>query len=36
VQALRRESRNKLGRYDVLHSHFRSDPAEHALATIKR
>ena len=36
VQALRRQSRNKLGRYDVLHSHFRSDPGKHALATIKR
>jgi hypothetical protein len=36
VQALGRESRNKLSRYDVLYSHFRSDPAEHPLATIKR
>ena len=36
VQALRRESRNKLSRYDVLHSHFRSDPAKPALAAIKR
>jgi len=36
VQALGRERRNKLSGYDVLHSHFRSDPAKHALATIKR
>ncbi len=35
VQALRRESRNKLGRYDVLHSHFRSGPAKYALGTIR-
>jgi hypothetical protein len=26
VQALRRESRDKLSRYNVLHSHFWSDP----------
>jgi hypothetical protein len=36
VQALWRESRNQLGRYDVLHSHFRPAPAKHGLATIKR
>ena len=36
VQALRRESRNQLGRYDVLHSHFRPAPAKHGLATINR
>jgi hypothetical protein len=36
VQALRREGRNQLGRYDVLHSHFRPDPEKGSLATIKR
>jgi hypothetical protein len=36
VQALRREGRNQLGRYDVVHSHFRPDPEKGGLATIKR
>jgi hypothetical protein len=35
VQALRRESRNKLSRYDVLYSHFRSDPAKHRFGNNK-
>ena len=30
VQALRGESRNQLGRYDVLHSHFRPDPEKYS------
>ena len=32
VQALRREGRNQLGRYDVLHSHFRPDPEKNSTA----
>jgi hypothetical protein len=36
VHTLWRESRNQLGRYDVLHSHFRPAPAKHGLATINR
>ena len=35
VQALGRESRNKLSRYDVLYSHFRSDPAKHRFGNNK-
>jgi hypothetical protein len=35
VQALRRESRNKLSRNDVLYSHFRSDPTKHPLGNNK-
>jgi hypothetical protein len=35
VQALRCESRNKLGRYDVVHSHFRPDPEKQALGDNK-
>jgi hypothetical protein len=35
VQALRRESRNKLGRYDVLYSHFRSKPAKRPFGNNK-
>jgi hypothetical protein len=32
VQALRREGRSQLGRYDVLHSHFRPNPEKYSTA----
>ena len=35
VHAVRRESRDKLSRYDVLHSHFGSDPAKPAFGNNK-